>query len=837
MLRTTLPNFRHKGLPRLTMLAALTTTMASVLIGPPAATAAPSPASSAAPTTTTAPSDPAASPSTTAPAAPGKTATAGIDGGKSTDAAQSTGSGGCGGKLAFGKVERCSAISGAQQNAWTVTSTAAQDTIYLRLKSVSGEGVSAQVTDPNGDVVCYVLPYLNECRLGGAGKYTVTVTLYYGTGTGAYTLSAESMRKPSECGNLPENFFSFASAGRSGTLPAGLAARCYKFNQPTGTVLRPARSGSGDVRGVVLDSQYQPAGCTVGYTSECTLTGPGPYRLFLQEFYGDEAAYTLKMPRISRAVGCPTLRLASFGNPGTAVSNGTVPGYDGMTCLSLSSTTAGAVVVRLNQFANQYLGWRVYDADGRQVCEKWSDERSCALPTAGSYLLLLTQTWYWEPVTYQLAVVALSRAEGCASTIGTAWDQPTQVVHQTSAVQTHCQPFRGRAGDRIMVYQAPDVYDDTFSWLVDEQGKVLCSEWSEDDGCALPAAGTYRVISYLGYRGTDSADLTYRMQVRSLTDPTGCPTVTPGAYNAAPAGALGGIRCRVLDLPAAGTYRVRAVDADNYRQWGSVYDAAGHKFCTDVWCQVPAAGKYTLVLNAAEPGRVIDENFRYALALLPWTPSGCRPASDTGWQGTPVRGEFTAAGQFDCLQLASPAGSRVVELLPGRATGAAAPDITVVDSTGEYLCDWYSVRQYACELAGEAPYFAVLNSDDGAPTGAYSLAFARTDGPPACPVLPADATGATVTTGTDRYAVCFTIPANQRGTGESITWKRLTGTGDARLSVFSESGIRYCGPATYAVERTISCSPPAGALTVILETAAVDATYQLTHRDAALPPA
>ncbi|GAA2716141.1 hypothetical protein ACFY2R_08330 [Micromonospora olivasterospora] len=94
-----------------------------------------------------------------------------------------------------------------------------------------------------------------------------------------------------------------------------------------------------------------------------------------------------------------------------------------------------------------------------------------------------------------------------------------------------------------------------------------------------------------------------------------------------------------------------------------------------------------------------------------------------------------------------------------------------------------------------------------------------------------------MTTGADRFAVCFSIPADQRGAGESITWKRTAGSGDARMSVFDASGIRYCGPTGYAVERTITCSLPAGPVTVLLEADSVDAAYQLTHRDASLPAA
>ncbi|WP_139307149.1 hypothetical protein [Micromonospora pattaloongensis] len=711
------------------------------------------------------------------------------------------------------------------------------DILLAKLTQASGDGVGGRVTDRNGEYVCYLGPYPEECQLGAAGIYTITVSLYYGTGTGSYKLSVESTRTPSECEKLPEKFFSFASAGRTGTLPAGAAGHCYKFNQPTGAVLHLAGpGGAGDVQGSILDAQYKPL-CQVRYTTECTLSRPGPYRLFLRELYGNETAYTLKMPRISHAAGCPVVPLASFGDPGTNVGTGTVAQQDEVACHALTTTTAGAVVVRFAQHHDQYLWWYMYGPDGQRICEEYSSARYCALPAAGTYTLLVQhQNIMGTEINYQVAVTALNRNDGCAQATGTSWDQPALLVHQTSAVQTNCQPFQGQAGDQIITYAAPTVYNEVSTWLVDDAGVTLCTEWSERDGCVLPATGTYRVISYLRSWNDPTEDHTYKMQVRRLSDAAGCPTVTPGTYGAAPASALGGIRCRILDIPASGVYRVKAVDAQNYRSYARVYDSAGARVCDDMWCNFPAPGRYTMVLAGAATTTVIDNDFRYAVALLPYVPSGCDPVSETGYQEAPYRGEFVAAGQHDCLQLPSPAGARIVALLPGDATGAGMPEIAVLDSTGAYLCDSsWSLRQYSCELTGTAPFFAVLNADDGDATGSYAVAFARVDGAPSCPVLPRDATGVTVTTGADRFAACFSIPADQHAAREVFTYRRTSGEGDARLSVFDGGGVRYCGPTGPSVDRTVTCSLPAGPVMVILETDAVDATYQLTHRDATTP--
>ncbi|WP_433536129.1 hypothetical protein ACQPZK_30260 [Micromonospora sp. CA-249363] len=806
-------------------MAALSLTGAGLLAGP--ATAAPTAEPSPRPALTT------EQPST-ATTTPKSATTTPAPGRATSDTKSVVGlAAACGGQLPTGTVKNCASITGTAQQKWTITSTVDQDTLLVRLRQISGDGVSAEVKGSDGGTICYVSSYLTECKLGDAGTYTITVKLYYGTGKGAYSLSAESTRTPSACVNLPAGFFSFASAGRSGTLPAGLAARCFAFTQPTGSVLHLADPGGAeDIQGDILDAQFQPI-CAVRYPTECTLREPGPYRLFLQETYGNKAPYTLKMPRISQSAGCPALPLATFGDPGTAVGTGTVGPNQGIGCQSLRVNTPGRLIIRMDQYANQYLDWRLYDPAGQVVCTEYDSWRSCAVPAAGAYTLVL-QNWNWEPVTYRVAAARLDRAAGCAASTGLNWDQPALTVHQTSPVQTNCQPFHGEAGERVIVYRAPDQYNDVFSSIVDEQGVVLCTDWSEEDGCVLPATGTYRVVSYLATWPVDATDLTYKVQVRRLSDAVGCPTITPGTYNSTPAGGLGGIRCRTLDLPSAGAYRVTAVDDENYRAYATVYDSAGIKVCTGIRCEVPAAGKYTMVLNGGVTTSVIDNDFLYAVALLPWKTSDCTPVSDTGWQDAPLRGGFDAAGQHNCLQLPSPSGAHVAELVAGDAN---SPEISVLNAAGDQVCDYSSLRQYSCELTGEAPFSVLLTADEGEATASYALGFARVDGPPACPVLPADAAGATATTGADHFAACYTVPADQHASRESFTWTRTAGSGDARLSVFDSQGIRYCGPTSQAVERTVTCTLPAGPVTVLLETDAVDASYRLTHRDGNAPTA
>ncbi|KXK59304.1 hypothetical protein AWW66_25060 [Micromonospora rosaria] len=732
----------------------------------------------------------------------------------------------------------CPSISGGQEHAFTVTTTVDQDRLITKLTRGTGVQAGAVVTDSADDQVCYFSVDAGTCQLGPAGTYTVTVRLPYPSGSGSYTLAVQSTRTPAGCQDLPESFFSFASPGITETMPAGTAARCFRFDQPADSVLHVRDMGSPeDIQGQILDADHE-ALCTVRYVERCELSGPGPYRLLLGEYYGTETTYTLRMPRLSQATGCPALPLASFGDPGTAVGGGTVHKPGEVTCHALTAGSAEPVVVRVDPFHAQYLLWSVYDSAGDEVCESYAQARHCPLPAAGAYTVLVRNPhWFIEPTTYQVAVTGLGGTDGCTALVDTSWAPDALQVRQTSPVQTTCQPFQGEAGDRMVTYLAPEQYNRVRSWLLDPSGTPACTSSPGDEtGCVLPATGTYRLISHLAEWSAGSTDLMYRVQIRRLSAATGCPSVTPGAYNAAPAGGVAGVRCRSLEIPAAGTYRVKAVSADNHQEYPVVYDAAGLRVCAEVRCEFPAAGTYTLVLGANSTSTVIDNDHLYAVALLPWTPSGCPQASDAGWQDDPAEGTFGAVGQYDCRELTSPVGARVLALAPGNASTSTAARTSVVDAAGTQVCEDWQVREYGCELAGVAPFSVVVEAANGVPAAPYRLAFVRVTGSPACPALASDPAGSTVTTGPDRFVACFSLPAGDHAARESFTWTRTSGTGRARLWLWTEDGTQPCTPGIYAVTRTVTCALPPGPVTVLLQADAVDATYRVTHQAASPPP-
>ncbi|MET7423124.1 hypothetical protein [Dactylosporangium sp. NPDC005555] len=814
----------HPALRRILCLAGVAALAGALLTGTPAVAAPPSSTAQAAATTPTTAGTvlaDAAQPAF-APVAAGTAV-------KATSAAT------CGGALAFGDIAVCPAISGTRQDVFTVTTTKAGDKLYTMLTRGSGDFLQAFVTK-GATQVCFFGVDAGTCQLQQAGTYTITVKLYNGVGSGNYSLSVQSMRSPAACTTLPNSFFSFASAGVGKTVPAGSAGDCYKFNQPVGSVLRldspkgvtPTPGQPADVQGTILNAQFEPV-CPVRYATTCTLTTAGPYFLDLFEYYGNQATYTLRMSRISNAAGCAPLKPAPFGDPGVNAGTGTV-NPDGVACHKVRMPSAGTIGIRVYDW--QQIFWYLYDDAGAVVCDSYTNRRSCTLPAAGDYSVITLNQGY-EPITYRIAATALFRNAGCAASTGLSWAPDALLVHQTSPVQTNCQPFHANAGDRVIAYAAPLVYNSVDRWIVDSTGAKACPDYTDgEDGCLLPATGTYRVVSFLSRWDTESPDETYKLQVRRLSQPAGCPVIRPGTYNAAPAGSLGPIRCRILNVSTPGRYIAKAFDADNYQTYAAVYDSTGHRICADSsYCDIPAAGRYTMVLNAGVVDSVLDNDFSFVTALLPVQPTGCPALPTNGFQDPPLQAAFTAPGQFLCRQLTGPAGSKIVQLKPTDATGSSNPTGMVLDAAGNFVCDLdYNLHQTSCPLSGVAPLVLVLNERSGDPPGAFSMAFARVDGPPTCPALPSGATGSTVTTSATHFGACFNIPADEHTASTTFTWHRTSGSGVASLSVFDQNGLRYCGATPGYEDRTVTCNYlPTGPLTVVLETGAADATYQLTR--------
>ncbi len=783
----------------------------SVVAEPPAPTASTAPSAPSAPAASS-PSSPAASPTRSIA---GKQAAPGAPPEKSVLRQADDD---CGGVVVLGTVMSCPAIEPGQQHVFSLTTTTDDEDLRVRLsvETPSGWGgdTYVRVTSSDGADICSGNE--DECTAPKAGTYTVTIRRDPSSEPGPvkYRLGVQSFSNPHNCTALQNDAFTFPLKVRKGSLPAASAGLCFGFGQPTGSLLRLGLAMESTLRGRVVDAEGTTV-CGLDYDQECRLTGTAPYRIVFASYSYEEGPYRFWAVRLSDPEGCATMSPATFGGPGDAASSLTVEG-NSIGCQKLT-TTAGP---HLLTFGVRSFEFRLHDHTGKQVCGG-SDRPTaeCEVPADGTYALITTNN-YSEPRTVDAAMYPLVSTKGCAGPIGTSWNSAPTRVRMSSALQVDCHLFDAEPGDRVQV-DAPN------GWITDASGTRICkpADGEEQDSCRLSGAEPYRAIS-AGYWNDGSEPFEYAVSVVRLNGRQDCETVPLGRYNAAPAGPLSTNRCRVLTVPAAGTYQVALVGEDNYHAYGQAYDSTGLRVCWSAGsCTFDKAGTYTLV--APEAGT-------YATVFVGAASKGCVTASDEPLKA-PVAGGFEVAGEYDCVQLPTPHGAGLALVRPQDSTGPGYPEMAVYDAKDAYQCGIDELRDYSCVLDGTAPFRAVLHldSDTDQIAGPYHLGFARTDEAPACPVLPTSAFGSSTTTpvslGGTAIVGCFSVPAGHKA-AEAFAFRRTAGTGLARVSVFDADGKRVCVHSKVGAAAMI-CRPGAAAATVLVEGTAASGTYAFERHD------
>ncbi|MBY8877528.1 hypothetical protein [Actinacidiphila acidipaludis] len=721
----------------------------------------------------------------------------------------------CGGPLAFDTVHACDAIASGGSDAYTVTTSAADDQLTIQLVATSGAQVNASLTGPDGTAVsCFSGVSVRTCATGAAGGYTLVVDDQYGSG--GYTLAVSSL-KSSACTPITASDLAFGSAPKTGSLAAGAASACYGLDDgvASGDALRVGGL-SYEVQATVYDATGTVV-CGVGqYGDTCALSGTAPYRMLLEDSYAQAASWTLSVNRLSHPAGCATLAAAPFGDPGSAVATGTLP-VGGLQCRTVT-LPGGLTMVSLQggESTSGGASWQLLTAQGDPACYDSSEDVTCSsLPGAGTYTVLIENASRYEDAPYTVSLVPLASTGGCAASVGTSYDLPLLHRSFTSAVQVDCQSFDAAAGDRIDLSAGTDVYGQLTSTIVDPSGAPSCStstgDGSSQDGCVLTGSGPYRVISHTMYGFTGS----YTMRIARLSDPAGCTALHPQVYGTAPATSTD--PCWLLQVPAAGTYDVGGT---------GVYHLDGTRFCAQgaASCTFPAAGTYAMVFR---PGYLDDTPFA-PVFVSPAQTAGCVAASDRGFVSGPVSLDLSAAGVRDCLTLPTASGNGVY-LVPAAADDGMVPVETVYDAKGVQQCE----NEYSfavCKLTGTAPFHVVVT----APVPrVYRLTVQRTGDAGGCAGWPQTPFGASAGTPVKLTATaqtaCLTLPANGHSTAELFDFANTANRLDASVRVFDAAGNQVCSS---IASSTTTCRFTAGVAytAVLVGTGTVD-TYHLVRRD------
>ncbi|MEU5775007.1 Tat pathway signal protein [Streptomyces venezuelae] len=532
--------------------------------------------------------------------------------------------------------------------------------------------------------------------------------------------------------------------------------------------------------------------------------------------------FTLAAPP-AHAAGpeCAPLALAPFGDPGTAVGRAKVA-PDTTACYSFSATEAGLHQVLLISSGNESYT-QVYAGETRIACKS----SGCDLPAAGDYTLKVVNNG-WEDEETAVTVVPLTGTRGCDEPVGTSWGLPPATHTVADGLELGCRPFDAEPGDRVLLTEGTKAYDDSHAWITDATGADVCTSEDEEISCLLGGKGPYRVLSRVT---TTEAGFPaeYGIQVRRLNNPQGCPSSPVRPYGPLTPQEATKTPCFTVTTEKAGRHSLASVDAEGETEAVRVYDRAGKTVCrtSEQGCRLPTAGTYTAVLNASSP---LHTPARDLIVLDRASERGCLK-SDLGVH----RGEFGAAGQYDCLALPVPKDSRIAALTPLNASGLDA-DVEVVDSEGTEQCDAEQLGAGDCALTGPAPYRTLVHADGPPHTGPYTVAVHRTDAANDCPVLPAgsfaaDGAKASLSTGDGVFSHCLTIPADAHSSAEVLQLTATSGDVPAKFSVLDSTGKRVCDRYATTNGWTLCALTPGKAHTVLVTGRDQAAEYTLTRRD------
>ncbi|WP_017239424.1 hypothetical protein [Streptomyces sp. SS] len=501
---------------------------------------------------------------------------------------------------------------------------------------------------------------------------------------------------------------------------------------------------------------------------------------------------------------CPVLPLAPFGDPGDAVGRVTL-GPRGSACFTVTVEKPGLHQVQGGENLSLSLS-----SGGTPVgCNALSHAQPCDL-AVGTYRLDVVRPGDYSGEA-AITVIPLMTGPGCTGPDSTDIGAAPATGTAAGELGIVCHSFTATPGALVKANIRPTEFANVRAWITDSTGKWLCNTGYT---CVLPdGTDGYRVLAHL------DAPVPYTLKVRRLSDPVGCAVASVTAYGSAPIKASP--PCSTFTPATTGSYEVKAVSANGSRTSVEMYSPDDQVCKYYDACTFTAGITYTLITDDAL--QILDLR----------SPEGCADVvlAQPRWTSLAV------PGVIDCVNLPVPQGSQVA-VLTGRSAGESVwTDVRVLDATGALLC-WTEeeLSAGACSLDGTAPYRALVERGSTSVTGSYGLVVHRTDVASDCRTFPAggfgvNPAGAAVTTESDSFADCLTIPADSHSGRELLQIDSALGGNSLGFTVLDENGHRVCRLGAFA-DNVVDCPlTPGLSHTVLLGGKNRPTEHTLVRRD------
>ncbi|MFJ6212319.1 hypothetical protein ACIQGZ_03160 [Streptomyces sp. NPDC092296] len=643
-----------------------------------------------------------------------------------------------------------------------------------------------------------------HCQLGAASTSYTLVVLAVGSAGGDYAFSLHSASASTGCTAVDS--LAWDAPGQGGTIAAPGQVDCYQFAGGDGArvrVLLASLAGAGYYQGSLENADGSATMCLFG-GGDCTLRGPGPFKVFINGQGSQLGSYALRLNRLDAQSGCTKLTPGAFGGP-PAVSGVIAQPY-ATDCYRFDGAGAGVELVRtLPTSGGINPNWEILNQDGTIRCTGGNTPKTCVLSAVdASYTLLVHDYIYNVPGGvggYTLGLWNATDPSGC----GTATDLGIAAAPQKGTLsaigQVDCLGFAGAVGDvvRVRPYGVTSMYGQ----VVDAHGTAICNINYSVMDCTLRGYGPFRLLSY--YDSFPLPTGSYEVYLARLNAPTDCPAAKPSAFGTAPAntvalGTVHQLRCLTVTETGPQTMELFRAFSGGNMLW-ELLSSTGVRVCAGsddapALCQLPQPGAYTAVLSVRN---VTVGSYGFGW-WRPLAADGCPGVVTSAFGSTAPMRASDGRGEVDCGTVAGHEGDsvrfRVTALTPSTYI-----DGQLVNASGAKTC---TLREgiTTCLLRGPAPYRIITTASSGSATNSYELRAWQLNNPGGC--LPVDSVAygfgpVEQTLSADREAHCFLFSGEA---GDQLDFK--VANLDAAGSIPSLEVVQADG--------TVVCSAGSGAL-------------------------
>ncbi|HWF82724.1 MAG TPA: hypothetical protein VN695_19280, partial [Streptosporangiaceae bacterium] len=298
----------------------------------------------------------------------------------------------------------------------------------------------------------------------------------------SYTLSFLPLLSDSTCSVADP---SFAAKTLTGSIAAGAAGACFTLAMKSGDVFH-ANIESNPFEDLLV-TVFDSTGARICFddAGDCTLTGTGPYLVFVNTQQGEASSYALQFNDLTQPKGCLAASQLTYGTAPDVTSTDR--------CRTLTVSVAGQYqVVAVSPDQGVGLAGSLYHLDGTVACTNFGS--TCDL-AVGSYNFVIDPAPAF-PAHIGIVFIAANEGRGCEATGDTDFASGPAIGAFSGLGEEICLTLPTAASKTDYLFDQPTANGSAPQLHVfDATGVQMCqNSGSVETVCALTGVAPFHVV-------------------------------------------------------------------------------------------------------------------------------------------------------------------------------------------------------------------------------------------------------------------------------------------------------------------------------------------------------